>query len=255
MNYHIFHLLNFSHIIFDNGNIDCVAKWIHRKKPNIRIIVWYWGPVELCISPKLFNLDYCELWSFDNRDCENYNFKFNTQFFLTQHLKYIEYVDNPVYDVVFVGTEKNRLDYILSCQSQFEEAGLSCYFHVVKSKKHYESKKDYPYKDAMEYSEMLSVISRSRALIDIVSSDQTGMTLRPLEALFLMKKLITNDKSIKEYDIYNHNNIFILDEDDVKTLPDFVNSDYDTTNYVDLIKKYAFEAWVERFFVQAKESL
>ena len=72
------------------------------------------------------------------------------------------------------------------------------------------------------------------------------MTWRPLEAMFYRKKLITNFKDIKEYDFYIKDNIFIIGEDDLNNIKNFVN-----TGYVDIsqniIKKYTIDGWIENF--------
>lgn len=236
-------------ILFDNGNIDCVVKWIHKKYPAIRIIIWYWGPVDICISPSKFNRDYCELWSFDKRDCNDYSMRFNTQFFIMENLYLIENVKNDYkFDVVFVGTEKDRLSKIVKCKELFDSFNINNYMHVVKSKSHYSSNDKYKYKEPIDYKEMLRLISSSRSVLDVVSNDQSGLTLRPLEALFLKRKLITNDRKIVDYDLYNRKNIFILGVDNENQLRDFVFSEYDYTNYDELIMKYSFHSWIERFF-------
>lgn len=62
----------------------------------------------------------------------------------------------------------------------------------------------------------------------------------------LQKKLITNFKDIKEYDFYKKDNIFIIGEDDLNNIKNFVN-----TGYVDIpeniIKKYTIDGWIENF--------
>lgn len=58
--------------------------------------------------------------------------------------------------------------------------------------------------------------------------------------------MITNFKDIKEYDFYKKDNIFIIGEDDLNNIKNFVN-----TGYVDIpeniIKKYTIDGWIENF--------
>lgn len=75
----------------------------------------------------------------------------------------------------------------------------------------------------ISYFENIQNVSRCSCVVDI-TTEQTGISLRPLEALFFDKKLITNNKSIKEYSFYHPNNIFILEEDDLRKLPEFVTT-------------------------------
>ena len=81
---------------------------------------------------------------------------------------------------------------------------------------------------------------------DRYSAKWTMWSWRALEAMFYRKKLITNFKDIKEYDFYKKDNIFIIGEDDLNNIKNFVN-----TGYVDIpeniIKKYTIDGWIENF--------
>jgi hypothetical protein len=82
--------------------------------------------------------------------------------------------------------------------------------------------------------------------LDIVSKGQTGLTLRPLEALYAEKKLITNDINIKTYDFYNPNNIFVLEDNNFDKINDFLNKNYQTVDDK-ITEKYQFSNWIKRF--------
>ncbi len=112
----------------------------------------------------------------------------------------------------FIGYEKNRRDVLLEYKASFERLGLPCSFLIFKRKM-----------KGISYFENIQNVSRCSCVVDI-TTEQTGISLRPLEALFFDKKLITNNKSIKEYSFYHPNNIFILEEDDLRKLPEFVTT-------------------------------
>ena len=91
------------------------------------------------------------------------------------------------------------------------------------------------------------MINESKAILDIVQENQTGITIRPLEALFFHKKLITNNKNIVSYKFYCQNNIFIIGKDDINTLKEFME-----LPWLEIDKEvsdfYTFPKWIERFF-------
>ena len=87
----------------------------------------------------------------------------------------------------------------------------------------------------------------SKALLEIVKEDVSGITLRALEGIFFGKKLITNNKFIKMYDFYNPNNIFILEDDNLSNLKNFISSKYEPIDKT-IIDYYDFEEWVNRFY-------
>src|SRR5690606_5911726 len=57
-----------------------------------------------------------------------------------------------------------------------------------------------------------SKMDNSEILIDLVRENQSGLSFRFFEAMALHKKIITNNKSILEYDFYNENNILLIDD-------------------------------------------
>lgn len=65
---------------------------------------------------------------------------------------------------------------------------------------------------SISYMEILELISQSRVIVDITKSNQVGITLRVLEAAFMGKKLLTNNKCVKELDFYNEKNMLIIDD-------------------------------------------
>lgn len=112
----------------------------------------------------------------------------------------------------FIGYEKNRRNVLLKYKETFERLGLPCSFLIFKRKT-----------KGISYAENIQNVIRCSCIVDI-TTEQAGVSLRPLEALFFDKKLITNNKSIKEYSFYHPDNIFILEEDELCKLPEFVNT-------------------------------
>ena len=232
-------------ILFDTGNAPYIVAMIRRRYPKKRIVVWYWNPVSGSVPYEKYNSERIEFWSFDPADCKKYGFKYNTQFYIRQNFSESITCD-VVRDAFYVGVDKNRGFILHGLKKEFEGRNISYYFNLVKCK----NSKGIPgieYKNPITYQETVKYIMSSKSVIDLVSEDQTGLTLRPLEALCFKKKLITNMKNIVRYDFYNENNIFILGEDDLDGLSSFLNSEYDETGYDSYVWEYDFENWVKRF--------
>ena len=87
-------------------------------------------------------------------------------------------------------------------------------------------------------------------ILDITSSNQVGMSLRPLEALFFSKKLITNNPSILNSKLYNKNNVYYFNTNSVlgEDIKNFLARPYDDTYSEQLKSYYSFENWVKRFY-------
>ena len=183
-------------IVFAENRIDHLI-YIKKRYPKIRIILWYWNPVFRCIHPDKIPEGLCEKWSFDFDDCKKYNLHYNNQFYFdTIHLKKNELI----YDGFFLGNNKGRRDYLNHIKSIFTDNKLVSHFYIIPDKKESDVEQLVP----ISYDEYLNkFLSFTKGLIDVQPEGQSGLTLRPLEAIFFNKKLITNDKNIKNYDFYN----------------------------------------------------
>jgi hypothetical protein len=166
----------------------------------------------------------------------------NTQFYFSRIPLPVADLD---IDALFVGADKGRSEYLAALEQQMVAAGLRPLFRIVGApiripRGRREVGRRLP------YIEILGLIARSRAIVDIAQHGQVGISLRPLEALFFSKKLITSNKAIRGLDFYHPQNVFILGEDDIGLLPQFVNSPLAPIDE-STINRYDFESWLSRF--------
>lgn len=68
--------------------------------------------------------------------------------------------------------------------------------------------------------------NKSRVLIDLKREEHNGLSLRFFEAMNYQNKIITNNQSVKEYDFYHPNNIFVTDYNDISGLKEFIALPY-----------------------------
>ena len=223
-----------------------VVKYIRKKNKNIRLIVWYWNPVSKSASIEDYRKYDCEIWSFDKNDCDKYNLSFNTQYYF-DNIKLGDSEDKHL-EVLFIGGDKGRIENLAKIKYYLDRNNISNFFYITptgnkKNKKHLKlySNKKIPYEDVLRY------ISKSKTILDYVSENQSGMTIRPLEALFFGKKLITNDINIINENFYNEDNIFIIKNDNLNELQEFLIRPYKNINE-NIIKYYDFDEWLKRFF-------
>lgn len=94
----------------------------------------------------------------------------------------------------------------------------------------------------VSYEENIQNVESSKVLIDLKLKAHNGLSFRFFEALYLEKKLITDNKEVKNYDFYKKENIFIIDEDSEEELVSFIHQPYVKIDE-ELIKKYSFESW------------
>ena len=152
--------------------------------------------------------------------------------------------DNILQDVFFVGEEKgDRAERITEIKQALDTAGLTYEIHLIPQKRHGRSGAKASY---LPYDEVIERIKSSRAILELISDGQTGITQRPYEALFFKKKLITTSREIMNYDFYHPENVFILGERPVEELPAFLQS---PTAPVapEIIEQYTITHWLKQF--------
>ncbi|MDT0294047.1 hypothetical protein ACFQ3R_06305 [Mesonia ostreae] len=217
------------------------VKFINETNPNIRIIYWYWNPVEKCVHPNTIPDKLCEKWSFDREDCLNYSMEHNTTFYFDT----IEIPESEIlFDLFFVGVNKGRKAALDKIGDKMEERGLKPHFYIVDdnwNSRNYRG--DYP---PINYPDYLKLVGQSKAILDYVQEGQNGLTLRPMESIFFKKKLVTNDETVKQEDFYNPSNVFILGVDDLNNLKEFLNSPYVSLD-ASITRRYDVDYWIERF--------
>ena len=215
--------------------------WLRKKKPNAKIVFWYWNIAKNSIPPNEIPDSIVDKWSFSRKDCVKYGMKFNP----LPYFKELSYSsDIKEYDVVFVGKDKGRLQELLKLRSSFENLGLSTRFVITP---------DHPYSNNPEYSKPISYLesvkldTKSKAVLDYIEVDDSGQSLRILESIFIKEKIITNSKLIFDYDFYCPENFFVLGHDQLSDLPDFISTPYKEISD-DVVMKYDFDSIIGRFF-------
>jgi len=227
-------------LVFASRKYDHI-EYLAKKYPLKRIIVWYWNPVFRCFNPNDLNYKNIEYWSFDLEDCKKYTLKYNTTFYFDN----IDFSKNvPISsDVVFLGKDKGRSEKLKEIENELEEMGLLTNFYIVSdlSKGHENPKK------FIAYESYLKMIIESRAILDYLQDGQIGLTLRPMESVFLNKKLITNDLNVINEDFYYKENVFILGKDNINDLKKFIEDPFVEVPW-SIVSKYEFSNWINRFF-------
>lgn len=202
---------------------------------GVNIHLWMWNPISSKRSFKndieLLRNDGFKLHTFDHSDSEKYNMKHHNTFYNMNVNKNQDVILKN--DFYFLGAIKNRKNEIDNARCLLN--GYKCLFCIPKNSEEF-----------ISYKENLINVEESRCLVEIVQGNQYDITLRPLEALAFKKKLITNNKHIKDYEFYDRENIFIIGEDDEHRLNSFLNSPYkEVDQYV--VEKYDINFWVNSF--------
>ncbi|SHK69856.1 hypothetical protein SAMN05720469_11451 [Fibrobacter intestinalis] len=145
-------------------------------------------------------------------------------------------------DFYFLGKTKGREKTLTQLQKKLERKGFKLDFHLFE---------DVPV-DPVPFEQNVLNAQKAKCIVDIVSPKykQDGMTLRPLEALFLGKKLLTNYAPIKECDFYHPDNIFVLDENNsLEGIEEFMAKPMHPIPK-EIVEQYEVNHWLQKYFLK-----
>lgn len=235
-------------IVFEPLITGEYLSWLHNVNPNGRIILFYINKINQKNSPDNFRYKWLEMWTCDRSDSEKYNINLYDRpaYFKAFKVK----KQKSQFDIFYVGKDKGRIGELLKIEKSFNSKGLSTYFHIV-AEKRYQLHKDKRYKPFMSYDEVLDNIGKCKAILHLVNGGQIGITMRVMESLVHKVKLITDCKELKNYDFYDPNNIFILGEDNLNDLVEFIESPYQEVSS-SLFNQMYFEDMIE-YIIKIKQ--
>ena len=154
------------------------------------------------------------------------------------------------HDVYFLGIDKGRLTALKSLRGEFERAGLTTHFRIVADKRSTYSDDDRKHltSEWLPYKDNLMVVRESRALLELLQSTQNGPTIRSMEAAYFNKKLITNNQAMRTSPLYHPSRIFIIGQDDMETLKQFMVLKLEPVDQ-SVLRAHDIEHWIRRFTV------
>lgn len=205
------------------------------------------------LNPAFFSEDYkkistrWEIWSFMKEDALKYNFKYGATFYnpqlLAQNSIEKDSQTSTDCDLLFVGTDKGRKDFLLNLKSQLEQNKVACDFKIVDNFRSLFSRK---YSREVSYKNLCRLNKRTSAILDVVQKGQTGLTLRIMEGLLFDKKIVTTNAAIRmDKDFKDNPNIYVITKDNIKELYTFLKKPM--VEYPNNLKaKYSFTNWLKR---------
>ena len=216
-------------------------KWLQRNNPNAQINFIYYNMVGKAkhLFPSQIP-DGIRVWTYDIYDSERYNINLFHSYMYFDCYKIPH--KNDDYDVFFVGRDKGRGEFLLDLEQKLNDLGLKTKF-IITADGRLSKKKDY-YSKPIPYEEVVDYVSRSKAVLNIVMENQHGVTLRDIESIFIKTKLITTNKHIVDADLYDENNVFILDENNLSKIVDFLNRPYKEINR-EILEKHTIAGMIE----------
>ena len=233
-------------IVFDSGSSPQYLNWLCGRYPDARIILYFWNPVN---DYSLDQLDpRVEIWTYSEKDSLKYNIGYNPQFYfdvLADEAAEFEPSPCPARPkIFFAGREKGRTDVLADLQRRLEASGAEVQQFLVPRPKHFQHLAHLMEK-TVPYRVLVEMLKQADIILDYSLDPYAGLSLRPMEALFWGKKLITNSNSVLTADFYHPGNIYVLGKDD-RTFEEFFSCDPQPVE-PSIRDRYRLSNWLKRF--------
>lgn len=209
------------------------------KSKTSNFIAYYWDSMVFFPRKKDIISFFDKVYSFDSQDCKENNFDLLTNFYYyePEPVK----TDKMVFCISHL--EKRRFQLFNEMGKFLEENQITFRFLTKQSKNKLKS----PYIEYLEetipYAEMLQLLNHYEVILDITKPLQNGLSFRILESIGMNKKIITNNRSVMEYDFYNPNNILVVDFDNLSIPKSFFETPFEPIDEV-IKQKYHLRSFV-----------
>jgi len=183
---------------------------------------------------------FSKVFSFEKKDCEKYNLRFKTNFIY----KIINNAPKEFkYKVFNISSFDKRFPVIKKIAEALYHMKIKSKIIIFTSKENQEPYIEFS-KKTLSIEENNQLLEESEIMLDVSRNGQEGLSFRVFESLGLKKKLITTNKDIVNYDFYNPQNIYVIENvDDIKIPAAFFE-----TSYIDIpaqiLNQYLIDNWV-----------
>lgn len=226
--------------------------------PDAKLILYMWDSLRnnKHVSKKWHWYD--KVFTFDRKDyLENISkLHFLPLFYYEDISSKIKNENSNEYDIAFIGTgHEDRVKIVNKITEECRREGLRMYSYVFLPhklvyfynkifNKHYKGINDKKiHYEMLPLTDAYRMYGKSKCVMDIESSTQTGLTMRTIEMIGLRKKLVTTNKDIVNYDFYNENNIMVVDRKKFEIDNEFFNKPYINLDE-EIYEKYSLRNWI-----------
>ncbi|WP_312750952.1 hypothetical protein [Epilithonimonas hominis] len=215
------------------------------KKKTKKLIAYQWDGIEKFPEVKKYFHLFDTFFCFDSADEKN-NIKPITNFYFDCIPPVYKDYNAQKPEFYFVGlyweNREKKIDRFISEVLKME-VELSIFIQY-NNKSEIKNPKIKYIKERITFLENLRNVEKADVLLDFVDPVHNGLSIRFFEAIYYKKKVITDNQTVKDYDFYHPDNIFVLDEN-FDQIDSFLNTPYRDLSE-EIVKKYGFTNWIKQ---------
>lgn len=221
-----------------------------------RRTVFLWNPVRdnqqqhpsrLARRVRALNRLNAVIATFDPGDAQAYDFQLVEQVYRDAS-PWIKPQEVQDIDLYFVGQDKGRLPELQRLRDVALCTGLTVHFHITpdKRKSYTTAERSLLSEKPLTYSENLQLVNRSRCLVEVVQANQSGQTIRSLEAAFFDRKLLTNRQQAVREALYAADRVLTDAMPSSDALRRFVRAEHRPVDR-DMLRRHDVLYWIRQF--------
>ncbi len=218
--------------------------------PNGKFLLYLWDSLKnYDYSNKISSFD--KVFSFDRNDCKQLNTVTYLPLFFISQFKDNQNNIKKRNDLFFIGGGLSyRKPFLERLVKNLNDPELKCLFYFPSFKNYlrtfFSKENHFRYlRKPIPHVKFINEFLSSKAVVDIPSPNQAGLTMRTLEVLGSGIKLITTNEGIVQEPFYDDNNILVVSRENPIVPKDFLNS---KSSKIDM-SDYSLKSFLNKIFL------
>lgn len=239
-----------------------ILEKLKKQNPKSQFILYMWDSLQNKKQTQEILPFFDKVFSFDKSDVQKIDgVRFRPLFFIDKYAEIARTVKHTSNDVCFIGTvHSDRYHLIENIKHQIDQLSLKGHFFLFFPNRIlfvYKKLRDIKFFGArysdfsfssLSQTEIVNTIRDSKVILDIQHPGQTGLTMRTIEMIGADKKIITTNEDIRNYDLFNEENIMVIDRRNPVLDRSFFENPYKPLEEK-LKFKYSIDGWLHELFL------
>ncbi|RNM03585.1 hypothetical protein [Dickeya undicola] len=226
--------------LFNQQHLEILHR--HGKK----LVATLWDSLKKAPNNALYLNQFDHVLSFDSEDCDQFHFAKITNYIDPAWKSTLSYqaCEYDVFSIMSFTPERYRQAIHFLDKNPQLKSNIIFYVGKAGKPKNIKDERIKISEKLLLGAELAHEINNSRAILDILQGQQTGLSFRAYESMAYNKKLITTNPYITSYDFYNPQNVCVLNQDG-SVPPDFIHTPYQAVPE-NIYHQYTLCAWVQK---------
>lgn len=193
---------------------------LKQKYPSAKFLLYLWDSLANISNSSLLLEKFDNIYTFDRIDSIKYDLRFRPLFYRKSY-EHEERLNK--YDISFVGImHSERYQILHRLKKEFDKHNIKYKFCLYTGKYTYiihryikktidKDDGDFFIFKKMTYAQYLDLSLSSKIILDLAHPLQSGLTMRTIEAIGMKKKILTDNKDIIHYAMWNDRNYQVFD--------------------------------------------